>query len=81
MTSIGAETFSWTLNLKESFLWAATRKNETKLKKKTEKNMEEENNDKSDFSENEKPDLNSLKLFKFESKTNIEDIISSNSDD
>ena len=43
--------------------------------------MEEENNDKSDFSENEKPDLNSLKLFKFESKTNIEDIISSNSDD
>ena len=43
--------------------------------------MEKENNDKSDFSENEKPDLNSLKPFKFESRTNIEDIISSNSDD
>ena len=43
--------------------------------------MEKENNDKSDFSENEKPDLNSLKPFKFKSRTNIEDIISSNSDD
>ena len=43
--------------------------------------MEKENKDKSDFSENEKPDLNSLKPFKFKSRTNIEDIISSNSDD
>ena len=44
--------------------------------------MEKENkNDKSDFSENEIPDLSSLKSFKFESKTNLGDIISSSSDD
>ena len=41
----------------------------------------ENNNDKSDFSENEIPDLNSLKPFKFEPKTNIGDIVSSSSDD
>ena len=36
------------------------------------KNMEKENNtDKSDFSENEIIDLNSLKPFEFESKANI----------
>ena len=40
--------------------------------------MEKENNtDESDFSENEIPDLNSLKPFKFEPKTNIGDINSS----
>ena len=44
--------------------------------------MEKENNsNKSDFSENEIPDLNSLKPFKFEPKTNIGDINSSSSDD
>ena len=43
--------------------------------------MEKENNDKSDFSENEIPDLNSLKPFEFEPKTNIRDINSSSSDD
>ena len=44
--------------------------------------MEKENNtDESDFSGNEIPDLNSLKPFKFEPKTNIRDIISSSSDD
>ena len=44
--------------------------------------MEKENNyDKSKFSENEIPDLISLKPFKFEPKTNIKDIISSSSDD
>ena len=43
--------------------------------------MEKENNsNKSDFSENEIPDLNSLKPFNFEPKTN-RDIISSSSDD
>ena len=43
--------------------------------------MEKENiNDKSDFSEKEIPDLNSLKPFKFEPKTNIGNIISSSSD-
>ena len=44
--------------------------------------MEKENNsDESNFSENEIPDLNYLKPFKFEPKTNIRDIISSSSDD
>ena len=44
--------------------------------------MEKENNsDEKDFSENEIPDLNYLKPFKFEPKTNIRDIISSSSDD
>ena len=41
----------------------------------------ENNNDKSDFSENEVPNLNSLKPFKFEPKTNIGNIISSSSGD
>ena len=50
--------------------------------KKNRKNMEKENNsDESDFSENEIPDLNSLKPFKFEPKTNIGDIISSDDED
>ena len=52
-----------------------------KKRNKTEKdrkNMEKENNtDESDFSGNEIPDLNSLKPFEFEPKTNIGDINSS----
>ena len=52
-----------------------------KQTEKGRKNMEKENsNDKIDYSENEIPDLNSLKPFKFERKTNIGDIISSSSD-
>ena len=48
---------------------------------KDRKNMEKENNsDESDFSENEIPDLNSLKPFEFEPKANIGDINSSSSD-
>ena len=44
--------------------------------------MEKENNtDESDFSENEIPDLNSLKSFEFEPKTNIGDINSCSSDE
>ena len=44
--------------------------------------MEKENNsDESDFSENEIPDLNSLKPFEFEPKTNNGDIDSSSRDD
>ena len=39
------------------------------------------NSDESDFGENEIPDLNSLKPFEFEHKTNIVDINSSSSDD
>ena len=40
--------------------------------------MEKQNNtDESDFSENEIPDLNSLKPFEFEPKTNVGDINSS----
>ena len=46
------------------------------------KNMEKENNsDESDFTENEIPDLNSLKRLEFEPKTNIGGIKSSSSDD
>ena len=41
----------------------------------------ESNSDESDFSENEIPDLNSLKPSEFEPKTNIGDINSSSSDD
>ena len=49
---------------------------------KDRKNMEKENNtDESDFSENEIPNLNSLKPFEFEPKTNIGDFNSSSSDD
>ena len=49
--------------------------NKTETDRKT---MEKENNtDESDFSENEIPDLNSLKPFEFEPKTNIGDINSS----
>ena len=52
-----------------------------KQTEKGRKNMEKENsNDKIDYSENEIPDLNSLKPFKFERKTNVGDIISSSSD-
>ena len=44
--------------------------------------MEKENNtDEKDFSENEIPDLNSLKPFEFEPKTKIRDITSSSMDD
>ena len=44
--------------------------------------MEKENNsDESDFNENEIPDLNFLKPFEFEPKTNIRNIDSSDSDD
>ena len=47
-----------------------------------EKNMQKENNsDVSDFSENQIPDVNSLKPVEFEPKTNIGDISSSSSDD
>ena len=56
--------------LKESFLWNKTEKDR--------KNIEKENNtNESDFSENEIPDLNFLKPFEFEAKTNIGDINSS----
>ena len=52
-----------------------------KQTEKGRKNMEKENsNDKIDYSENEIPEINSLKPFKFERKTNIGDIISSSSD-
>ena len=44
--------------------------------------MQKENNsDESDFSENEIPNLNSLKPLKFEPKTNIGEIISSSNVD
>ena len=72
---MGTETFQSTLNLKESFLWAATKKNEKSWE--SQKNIEKGNNS----DENEIPDLNSLKPSEFEPKTNIVDINSSSSDD
>ena len=49
---------------------------------KDSKKMEKENNtNESDFSENEIPDLNCLKPFVFEPKTNIGNIRSCSSDD
>ena len=45
------------------------------------KHGKENNSDESDFSENEIPDLNSLKPFKFKPNTNIGDINSSSGDD
>ena len=49
---------------------------------KDRKNMEKESNtDETDFSENEIADLNSLKPFEFEPKTNIGNTNSSSSDD
>ena len=49
--------------------------------RKTEKTWKKNNSDESEFSENEIPDLNSLKPFEFEPKTNIRDINSSSSDE
>ena len=58
------------------------RQEKMKQNRKTEKNMEKEKNSaESDFSENEIPDLNSLKPFKFEAKTDIRYIVSRSSDD
>ena len=46
-----------------------------KTVKDRKKNMEKENHiDESDFSENKKPDLNSLKVFEFKPKANIGDV-------
>ena len=49
--------------------------------RKTEKTWKKNNSDQSEFSENEIPDLNPLKHFEFEPKTNIRDINSSSSDE
>ena len=63
------------LNLKKSFLWAATKK--MKQNWERQKNKEKENDsDESDFSENEIPDLNSLRPFKFEPKEQISEVLS-----
>ena len=52
------------------------------MKQNWERQKKHENNsNESDFSENEIPDLNSLKPFEFEPKTIIGDINSSSSDD
>ena len=56
-----------------------TRKNETKLRK-TEKTWKKKITPSKKLSENEIPDLNSLRPFEFEPKTNIGDVSSSSSD-
>ena len=68
-------------NLNNEITLIKTTKNEIKLKNKKE-NMEKENCiNKTGFSENEIPDLKSLKPFEFEPKTNFYDINSSSSSD
>ena len=68
-------------NLNNEITLIKTTKNEIKLKNKKE-NMEKENCiNKTGFSENEIPDLKSLKSFEFEPKTNFYDINSSSSSD
>ena len=63
-------------------LFISSDKTKWKKTEKDRKNMgKESNSNESDFSENEIRDLNSLKPFKFKSKTNIGDINSSSSDD
>ena len=57
--------------------WNKTEKD----RKNMEKAEKENNTDESDFSENEILDLNSLKPFEFESKTNIRVVNSSSIDD
>ena len=77
----GGRNIYSTLNLKESFLWVATRKNETKLRK-TEKAWKKKIKAmKVRLKWNEITDVKSLKPFEFEPKTNIGDINSSSSDD
>ena len=62
---------------------AATEKNETKLRKteKKKKKGKIKYHQRSDFSENEIPNLNFLKPFKFEPKRNIRDINTRGRDD
>ena len=67
--------------LKRILFIAATRKNEAKMTKTEKKHGKKSNSDESDFSENQIPDLNSLKAFEIEPKTNIGDINSSSSDE
>ena len=52
-----------------------------KTEKDRKKKEKENHTDESGFSENEKPDLNSLKAFEFKPKTNIGDINSNSSHD
>ena len=76
---------TWTyfndVNGGRNILINATRKNETELRKTEKRGKRKWQQWKWDFSENEIPDLNSLKPFEFEPKTNIRDINHSSSDD
>ena len=81
MTPTWAEKFWSILNLKESFFISSDKKKWNKTEKDR-KNMTKENNtDKSDFSQNEIPDLNSLKPFEFKPKANMGDINSTSSEE
>ena len=66
--------------MKESFLWVATIKNETKLRKTVKTWKKKITAMKVRLQWNEIPDLNSLKPFEFDPKTNTGDINSSSSD-
>ena len=81
MTPMGGRNILINSQLKRILFMSSDKKKWNKTEKDR-KNMEKENNsDESDFSENEIPDLNSLKPFEFEPKTNIGNINSSSSDD
>ena len=59
------------INYQLRILFMSSDKTKWNKTEKDRKNMEKEfNTDESDFSENEIPDLNSLKPFKFKPKTN-----------
>ena len=80
MTPMGGRNILINSQLKRILFMSSDKKKWSKTEKDR-KNFEKENNsDESDFSESEIPDLNSLKSFEFEPKTN-RDINSSSSDD
>ena len=60
---------------------SSNKKNWKKTEKDRRKTWKRNYADESEFSENEIPDLNCLKHFEFEPKTNIGDINSSSNDD
>ena len=63
-------------------LFVSSNKKKWNKTEKDRKNVEKENNTgESDFNENEIPNLNPLKPFEFDPKTNIGDINSSSTDD
>ena len=72
MTSMWVEAFWSIINLKEFFFMNSNKEKWYKTEKDRKGMVKENNTDKSDFSQNEIPDLNSLKPFEFEPKQTSE---------